>query len=77
MGGLLGAGHFIAKLSAVFRFARRPDMADAAPLLRETVTFRPARLVWVSDWPLLNEPAPGPSYAAQVAYAPDAAGRGA
>ena len=74
---LLGAGHVFAKLSAVFRFTRRPDMADAAPLLRETVARHPARLVWGSDWPFLNQPAPGPSYAAQLAYARDVAGRDA
>ena len=71
---LLNAGHVFAKLSAVFRFARRPDMSDAAPLVAEAIARHPGRLVWGSDWPFLNQPAPGPSYAAQLAFARNLAG---
>jgi predicted TIM-barrel fold metal-dependent hydrolase len=71
---LLGAGHVFAKLSAVFRFAARPDLSDAAALLREAIRRCPSRLVWGSDWPFLNQAPPGPSYAVQLCHARDLAG---
>jgi predicted TIM-barrel fold metal-dependent hydrolase len=65
---LLAQGHVFAKLSAVFRWAARPDWSDALPVWRAVLDRHAAHLVWGSDWPFLNQPPPGPGYGALLDF---------
>ena len=67
--GLLALGHVHAKLSAVYRWAREPDWSDGRLLIYHLAERHPGQLVWGSDWPFLNQPSPGPSYAGLLRYA--------
>ncbi|WP_226781217.1 amidohydrolase family protein [Oceaniglobus trochenteri] len=77
---LLDLGHVFAKLSAIYRYSERADWSDALPLQRDLARRHPERLVWGSDWPFLNQPAPGPTpprllAALRDAVAPEALAR--
>jgi 2-pyrone-4,6-dicarboxylate lactonase len=39
------------KLSAGFRFSKRPDYSDTLPFARALIEAAPGRCVWGSDWP--------------------------
>lgn len=74
--GLLEHDHVHAKMSAVFRWAKAPGWADAQPFFRAMTQRFPARLVWGSDWPFLNQGARPPDYPDLLAFFRDACADG-
>ena len=65
---LLSLGHVFAKLTAVYRWAHATDHGDARAITTHIASRHASRLVWGSDWPFLNQPTPGPSFAGQMAF---------
>ena len=57
---LVRSGRAYVKISAAYRASTQaPDYADAAPLAKALIAANPDRVVWGTDWPHPNGPAPG------------------
>jgi predicted TIM-barrel fold metal-dependent hydrolase len=57
---LVRAGHAYVKISAAYRASNEgPDYPDVAPFAKALIEANPDRILWGTDWPHPDAPAPG------------------